>query len=680
MTGFLPGDERLSRFTRFLQWSSLTSGGRVTHVHEIDEHSLTWTGPTGTTYRTDLASGASQPTSTSPIPETARIVRPPDAEGLPPVHEARSPDASQYVTELDDDLAIRDAGDGALRRLTDSGTPNRPWRVNAQVTTLVPTPPVWAPDGRSVFSVQADISRIPEYPLVDWMSFAITVDVARLPSERSGTATFTAAFVEVESGLVTRTELAADDRTLIPLHWTKDGSAFLALLASGNGLIDLVRIDAATGHVQSITHDMTPVLMPYLGPLLSAALAPLLGEEQIGWLSDADGDLRLYAVDLDTGFRTPLTPPGVQVARVIGVDAHKRVVLLARTDQQRPYDVHVCRTDIAGEFTVLTREPGTHEAILVPDGDGFVDSHSALTRPPRSELRGLDGELRAVIDVADTQASDALERAEPREFRVKAADGRTDLYGVLYLPPDFDPRKRYPVIESIYGGPQAITIANAWADPLPPSGTPSTGFSTIAQAFAQLGYIGVVLDARGTPGRGRDFQAAAADGFGSLGVRDHVAALRELAERHPWLDAQRRGVIGISFGGYFAARCGLLAPDVYQAVVAAAGPYDLELAAPYWLEALLGVSFHDNPEAFADAGIVQHAADFRPELLLIHGTRDSNVPLATTMRLSDALVRAGKHHDLLLLQNQCHQLRGEHAEFALVEAARFFQRHLRPQP
>ncbi|GAA3528366.1 hypothetical protein GCM10022222_09250 [Amycolatopsis ultiminotia] len=678
MTSRQLGTGELAGFTRFLRWRELSSGGLVSRVEDLSAGSVTWTDPAGARYRTDLASGRIESLE-PPVPAVApQPVRPPDAEGLPAVFEVPGPDGHR-LTEAGHNLALR-LDDTTVHPLTTSGTAERPWRINAQVSTLLPAPPVWSPDGRRVFSIRADLTGIPEYPLVDWRTFPVTTDHVRISSERSGVPRFTAAFVDTTTGTLTGTDLVDDDRTLLPLRWTADGAAFLAVLATGTGVIELVRIDAETGTVRALTSDKVPLLMPYLGPLLGAILTPLPVPGQLGWLSDADGDLRLYQVDLGSGQRVALTPPGIQVVRVVGVDAEQHLLLLVRSDPERPYDVHVARTAPDGSFSVLTAEAGAHNAILAPDGRAFVDVHSALTRPPRSEVRELNGNFLGTITAADTRAADELGRAEPREFRVKAADGHTDLHGVLYLPPDFDPGRRYPVIDSVYGGPQAITYPQSWADPPAPSGTLWTGFSGIAQAFAQLGFIGVVLDARGTPGRGRDFQAAATQGFGTLGVQDRVAALRALANQHPWIDISRTGAIGISFGGYFAARCGIVAPDIYRAVVAAAGPYDPELTPPYWFQALLGAPLSGDPAAFAEAGVVAHAGTFEPELLLIHGTHDVNVPLATTMRFSNALVQAGKHHELLLLQGQSHQLAGGPGEFALREAAQFFHTHLIDKP
>jgi dipeptidyl aminopeptidase/acylaminoacyl peptidase len=279
----------------------------------------------------------------------------------------------------------------------------------------------------------------------------------------------------------------------------------------------------------------------------------------------------------------------------------------------------------------------------------------------------MDGTFR-VLDVGPEQAPPA--RFTSEGFIVPAADaGDADVHGVLYLPPDFEPDRSYPVIDCIYGGPQTIAHRTG-ADHLWGS------FTTVAEALSQLGFVTVVLDSRGTPGRGRAFQWPDGQRGSDVVVDDHRAALHRLAAERPWMDLGRCGVLGTSFGAYYAARCGLLAPELFRAVVAHAGPYDLTRVLPGWFPGLLAATYDEDRDAYRDAGLIAHAKDFRPELLLIHGTDDANVTMDHTMRLSHALTRAGQQHDLLLLAGQRHHLDVGAATFALEVAGRFLRRHL----
>jgi dipeptidyl aminopeptidase/acylaminoacyl peptidase len=199
---------------------------------------------------------------------------------------------------------------------------------------------------------------------------------------------------------------------------------------------------------------------------------------------------------------------------------------------------------------------------------------------------------------------------------------------------------------------------------------------SVAAALAALGFVTVVVDSRGTPGRGRAFQWPETVDRAGVVVADHRAALRALAAKRPWLDLTRCGIIGTSFGAYHALRSGLLEPDLFRAVAAHAGPYHPADALPGWFPGVLGASYDTNPEAYDAVDLVRHASSFDPELLLIHGTDDTNVTMDHTLRLSDALNRAGRHHELLLLAGQRHHLDRGADVFALERAGRFFRQHL----
>ncbi|MEU7839021.1 MULTISPECIES: prolyl oligopeptidase family serine peptidase [unclassified Nonomuraea] len=671
------------RFRRFLTWNELVAGGTVTQPCITGNGAVRWTDGDGVTWHLDPITGrrgvSDDPDGQNPQRDARwgpREIRPPSSEGAPAVGEALSPDGMHVLTEIDHELAVRDIRTGATRILTSGGSADLPWRVDAQAESLIPAPPVWSPDGSRVLSLQADLTGLDQYPLVDWSTYPPAIQMHPYQVEgRPRRALSRAAFVSVATGEIVLAKVE-DGARFLPLRWTTDGDAFLAITYMPDGILSVIRLDAADGTSETIVQERIIALHAYLPAALSAALTPVPDFDGFGWTSDRDGTLRLYVARSGGGDMIAVTPEGTQVSRVVGPTADGGVLLLARTDPNRPYDLHICRTDARGAFKVLTDLPGTHDATLLGDGSLFLDAHSSLDRPPRTDLWNADGTHVAVLETANIAGVKQLGRGAAESFVVKAADGVTDLYGVLFQPPGFDPRRSYPVIDCIYAGPQTISHLNRYSDPPKPSGSVWTSAATLAEAFAQLGFVGIVLDARGTPGRGRSFQEAAADEFGTIAVRDHVAAITGLAAERPWLDPTRCGAIGLSFGGYHAARCGLLAPQVFRAIVAAAGPYDLEVIAPGWFERLLGASYSADPQRFADAGLVTHAADFRSELMLVHGTHDVNVPLVHTMRFSDALMQAGRQHELVILQNESHQITGTHQLYALESAARFFLRHL----
>jgi dipeptidyl aminopeptidase/acylaminoacyl peptidase len=552
------------------------------------------------------------------------VLRRAEWDGLPAVTEAVSPDGRTLLTELGHDLALRPVDAADTTALTHCGTEDRPWRVNAQVYSLLPAGPVWSPDGSRIVSIRADLTDVPRRSFGDWLGGASTGRRVRIPTECSphrGRGRL--AFIGVHSGDITWADVPAAVHWT-PVRWLADGRRLLALGVDLAGELWLSRIDSHSGAATTLVRERVPGVFPYLAAAWSAVATAIPDSGDVLWTSDRDGDLRLYRVSEDSA--RAVTPRGVQIEGVVGLSSADGIQVLARSCPDSPYEVQVCTVDRDGTFQC-------------------TEDH-----PVRS----------------DSEAG-----GEP--FVVTAADGVTDLHGVLFTPADFVPTRRYPVIDCVYGGPQTIAhrcshdsaAHHLWGCSL-----------SVASSLAALGFVTVVLDSRGTPGRGRAFQWPDTPDRDAVVVADHNTALRELASSRPWMDLGRCGIIGTSFGAYHAARAGLLAPDLFRAVVAHAGPYRPADALPGWFPGVLGVRYDEAPDRYRDVDLVAHAKDFVPELLLIHGTDDTNVTLDHTLRLSDALNQAGKHHDLMLLAGQRHHLNAGADVFALERAGLFFQRHL----
>ncbi|MBW2704630.1 MAG: prolyl oligopeptidase family serine peptidase, partial [Deltaproteobacteria bacterium] len=279
----------------------------------------------------------------------------------------------------------------------------------------------------------------------------------------------------------------------------------------------------------------------------------------------------------------------------------------------------------------------------------FVDNHSDANRPPRADLRSTDGALIAELTRADISALDAMGYAPPERMMVKAADGKSDVCCALYTPADFDPTRSYPVIEVIYGGPQWHVVPRKFA-------AGETG--NTAAALARLGYVTVIIDSPGTAGRGKVYQDAVFEKLGQIEIPDHVAALRNLAATRPWMDLERVGIHGKSWGGYFTIRAMLQAPEFYKVGVASSAVVDLVTTADSPVVPYLGRPA-DNPESYAAANCIPLADQLQGELLMTIGTSDRNTPFAHSMQMLSAFIEAGKDVDLLVLPGQHHWLQGK---------------------
>jgi len=321
------------------------------------------------------------------------------------------------------------------------------------------------------------------------------------------------------------------------------------------------------------------------------------------------------------------------------------------------------------QFQQLTEAPGQHEIEFSPSREFFLDSHSSVSRPPQVDLRRADGSFLQVLSQANTEFLEELRWNAPEEFVVKADDGQTDLYGVLYKPFDFDPTKKYPVIDAIYGAPQSSNLPTSFA-------WRQYGELWGAHAaLAQLGCIVFIVDGRGTPGRGKQFHDVAYANLGRHEIPDHVATLMQLADQRPYMDLSRVGIVGSSVGGYLVTRAMLMMPDVYHVGIATAQDSDMHIFGAY-----MG-SPTENKAAWEYASNLWLADGLKGKLLLIHGTSDSEAPISHTMKMVDAFARANKPYDLLILPGQGHSLhRSERASYWRAAHRRYLQEHLLQAP
>jgi dipeptidyl aminopeptidase/acylaminoacyl peptidase len=346
------------------------------------------------------------------------------------------------------------------------------------------------------------------------------------------------------------------------------------------------------------------------------------------------------------------------------------VYFTGHADRERPYDIHLYRVNFDGKaFTRLTDASAQHNIQFVPAKEFFLDTHSDVDRPPTVELRSVDGKLLQILSKANIDALKELKWSPPDEFVVKAADEESDLYGVLYKPYDFDSNKKYPVIDVIYAGPQFSEVPHTFTHPHGLDYHAEHG-----QALAQLGFVTFVVDGRGTPERGKAFQDVVYGNIGRHEIPDHVAVLKQLAEKRSYMDLSRVGIFGKSFGGYFTIRALLLAPDVYHVGIAVAPAVELSGGG---FVLYMGLP-ENNKEGYEYASNLRLAGSLKGKLLLIHGTSDANNSFSETMKMVEALIRANKPYDLIVLPDQGHEFTGTSANYAREAIRRYFQEHLKP--
>lgn len=516
-------------------------------------------------------------------------------------------------------------------------------------------PPKWSPDSRRLALTKMDLRGTPTISLVHNLDQPERTTRVYYPKagERRGLSELF--ILDVTSRRQMRIH-AAEEPGTIPLVWRPDGSELLFLnVARYNVSMDLMAADPTTGSTRRVLSDSD-----------SWPFQPqqLLGDgRRFIWASERDGWNHLYLYDLDGTLIRRLTRGAFPVVRVIDVDEQAGwVYFTAQSDPERPYDTHLCRVTLTGErFQQLTDAAGQHDIQMAPSKQVFLDTHSSVDRPPVVELRRADGGLLQTVSSADVSAEmDALKWRTPEEFVVKAADGITPLYGVIYKPYDFDPNTKYPVLQ-FFEWRQARRFFQ------------DEGYG--GTSLAQLGYIVVTASGRGTEGRGKAFRNADRGHLGQFEVADQVTVLNQLAATRPFMDLTRVGVLGGSYPGFMTTRAMLLAPDVYRAGVSVNAISDM--AAHWRNEGLLGPP-ETNRAAYEYASNLRLASALKGKLLLIHGTRDTDVPISHTMRMVDALIKARKPYDLIVLPDQPHVPIGNSWTYMRDRIAHYFQEHLKP--
>ena len=312
-----------------------------------------------------------------------------------------------------------------------------------------------------------------------------------------------------------------------------------------------------------------------------------------------------------------------------------------------PYFEYFYSVDFDGNnLQLLTPDNGNHAITLSPDGSYFVAVNSTPDRAPVSVLRDKTG--KKILDLEKADISQLLEKGwkAPMPFSVKARDGETDLYGLIFKPKDFDPNKKYPIINYIYPGPQTGSIG-------------SRAFQASRrdnQAIANLGFIVMAVDAMGTPKRSKSFHAAYYGNMGDNGLPDQVGAMKQLAEHYSWIDLDRAGIYGHSGGGFATAAAMFDYPDFFKVGVSAAGNHDNRNYEDDWGEKWQGLlgEFPDGTTTYDNQANHLKAHKLKGKLMLAHGTMDDNVPYYNTMLVVNSLIDANKDFDLVMMPNRRH--------------------------
>lgn len=476
------------------------------------------------------------------------------------------------------------------------------------------------------------------------------------------------------------TVLFANPYEISPPQFRADGRT-LAFRYTERGFqrVRLIEVDAHTGAARSVVEERSDTFVNSWWYRADFYDVDKRGK-QIVWQSERDGWNHLYMVDGKSGKLRQLTHGPWAVRRIVKVDAARRQVWFAANGREPgdPYMQHFYRVNFDGsDLRHMTPGEGWHEISLSPDLNHYVDTYSRLDAPNVTELRDArDGRLLQTLERGDASALFAAGYTPPETFVAPGRDGKTPIWGLIVRPSNFDPSRKYPVIESIYAGPHDAHVQKKFW----PFDSQSSNERLIgAQALADLGFIVVQIDGMGTMNRSKAFHDVAWKNLGDAGFPDRIAWHKALAARDASYDIGGGvGIYGASAGGQNALGALEFHPEFYTVAVAYNGCYDNRMDKLSWNEQWMGWPVDDS---YARASGVDNADKLRGHLLLIVGEQDENVDPASTYQVADALIRAGKDFDLLTVPGTGHGVGRSQEPIDYIQRRKFdfFVRHLLKQ-
>ena len=576
-----------------------------------------------------------------------------------PPNSVLSPDTKRAAFIRDFNLWVRDMASGTETQLTQDGvkdfgyaTDNAGWIRSDRPILL------WSPDSKKIATFQHDSRGVGEmylihtavgHPKLESWRYPLPGDAKIFEIQR--------VIVDVDGRRVIRLEMPPDphrstlcddvqcEGPFADVEWSADSTLLAFISSSRDHKTAVFRVaDAGTGRVRNVIEEKVETYFEGGDNRPNWRFLP--ASKEVIWFSERNNWGQLYLYNLESGkLKNPITTGEGNVSRTLRVDEKNRVVYFLGVGKEKgrdPYFLHLYRVGMDGRnLKLLTPEDSTHDVSMSPSGRYFVDSYSKPDMPPVAVLRNSTGELITTLEKADISRLTATGWKPVTPITVKARDGSTDLYGLLYRPTNFDPSKKYPIVNHIYPGPQTGSV-----------GTRNfLSARSDSQALAELGFIVVEIDGMGTPGRSKKFHDAYFGDMGDNTIPDQVAGMKELARRFPWIDIDRVGIWGHSGGGYATAAAMFRFPDFFKVGISEAGNHDNRNYEDDWAEKWQGLLDGNNYDNQANQLL---AKNLKGKLLLAHGTTDSNVPPDNTLLVVNELIKANKDFDLLLLPNRGH--------------------------
>lgn len=573
--------------------------------------------------------------------------------------KAKSPDGKKEAYIHNYNIFVRTSDEQSGKQLTTDGTAARYYSSDIE----------WSPDGEKLLTSLLTTVKVGKVPLIE-----------SSPTDQLQPKLFDRDYVKPGDSIPQRQPILFDlaqqvqykvDMQLIPdqyfvsnFRWRDDSKSLIFdYNKRGHQEYRIMEINALTGQVRTIVKEMSKTFVNYYGKTYRYEVD---GDKELIWMSERDGWTHLYLYDAVIGqVKNQITKGEWVVRKVIDVNASKREIIFEGSGMvagQDPYFIQYYKINFDGTgLLALTDENATHRAVFSPDHSYFIDTYSRIDQAPKSVLRSAkDGTV--VQSLVDADITGLLVAGwKPMEsFVAKGRDGVTDIWGIIVRPKDFDPAKKYPVIEYIYAGPHDSFV--------PKQFTVLTG-GGMAE-LAELGFIVVQIDGMGTANRSKAFHDVCWQNLKDAGFPDRIAWMKSAAQHYPYMDLDRVGIYGTSAGGQNAAGAVLFHPDFYKVSVASCGCHDNRMDKIWWNEQWMGYPIGAH---YAASSNIVHASNLKGKLMLLVGELDSNVDPSSTYQFVNALIKAGKPHEFILLPGLDHTSGGAYGEHKRRD---FFVKHL----
>ncbi|KKO88769.1 peptidase S9 [Sphingobacterium sp. Ag1] len=514
----------------------------------------------------------------------------------------------------------------------------------------------WAPDSRKLATVKTQKIEIRQLTLIesspkDQLQPKIQTRDYVKPGDELAQKLPVLYDLEKDKLWVFDAELIPNQFYLSELSWRDDSRAFtFEYNKRGHQVYGVMQMDANSGMSSYLIREQNKTFIDYSGKKYREDLAD--GKE-IVWASERDGWNHLYLYDGSTGkVKNQITKGNWVVRKVVHVDADKRTVIFEGSGmnaEEDPYLIHYYSIGLDGKgLKLLTEENANHQAFFNKDYSQFVDTYSRVDQPPISVLRDNNGRLIMELEKTNSSLLETVGWRAPEVFKAKGRDGATDIWGIIIRPTNFDPAKSYPVIEYIYAGPHSSFVPKSFYSN--PSGM---------YELAELGFIVVQIDGMGTSNRSKAFHDICWKNLKDAGFPDRIAWIRAASKQYKYMDIGRVGIYGTSAGGQSSTGALLFHPEFYKVGVSSCGCHDNRMDKIWWNEQWMG--WPVGPE-YAASSNIENAAKLEGNLLLIVGELDDNVDPSSTFQLVDALIKARKNHDFIMVPGMGHSSGGDYGE------------------